>query len=189
MANYLIHKTTSLPGVLEPNSVYFVAPTSGPSDYVEVYVTDSSGTAVRKGMDISRVQTLIDTAIAGSSGGLVVVDTIADRNAITATSAIEVLVLDATADPTVDNGWARYVWLVSSSSWFKMAEGESQDLTLTWDTITGKPTSTPALIDDAVNKRHTHTNLTQLNKINEDGQGNFLYNGVQPHIAWDTVNW
>lgn len=62
------------------------------------------------------------------------------------------------------------------------------DLQLTWNNITGRPSSSPADIDDAVAKRHTHSNLTQLNKISEDANGFLTYNNDYPKTGWDSTN-
>jgi len=54
-----------------------------------------------------------------------------------------------------------YVW--DSSSWID--QGDLIDLT--WAAIEGKPSSTPANIDDAVDKKHAHSNKTILDAIQE----------------------
>lgn len=113
-----------MPAELVANSVIFVAPPGKPG-FVEVYVVDSTGTAARRVIDEARVQNMIDAAVSGASGGLVVVDNIAARDALAPEGAMEVLVVDAAADPTVSTGWARYVWMASNSTWLKLAEGES----------------------------------------------------------------
>ena len=89
---------------------------------------------------------------------------------------------------TVNSSWARYVY-VGDNTWLKGAEGESVEMIQAWGNITGGPQSTPELIDDAVSKRHAHANKTQLDKVGEDTDGNFLYGGDRPSIAWNTVNW
>ena len=188
MADFVILKETAVPSQLTPNSVILVAPPGKPG-YMEIYVVDNAGTATRKVMDDTRVQAMIDAAVASAASGLTVVATIAARNALTPNKAIEVLVTDATGDPSVGSGWARYVWMVSTSTWLKLAEGESQDLILSWAALQNKPTSTVAAIDDAVNKRHSHTNITQLNKITEDGEGKLLYNGARPKQDWSSTGW
>lgn len=57
---------------------------------------------------------------------------------------------------------------------------EAQIRGLAWEAIANKPTSAIADIDDAVNKRHTHANLTTLDKIGENPDG-------KP--VWDNVEW
>ena len=188
MATFQVFKETAVPSELTPNAVYFIAPPGKPG-FVEIYVTDNAGTAVRRVIDDARVQTMIDAAIAGASGGLVVVDDLVARDALTPDGALEVLVVDATADPTVASGWARYVWMVSSTSWLKLSEGESQDLILSWGNLTGKPNSTPTQIDAAVADRHQHANKTQLDKIGQDAEGNFTYGGSRPLSIWSSEAW
>lgn len=188
MTTFRVYKETALPSELTPNSVVFVAPPDKPG-YVELFVVDKTGGATRSTMTDTRVQGMIDAAIAGASGGLLVVDNIAARNALAPDGALEVLVVDASADATVDSGWARYVWMVSTSSWLKLAEGESQDLVLSWANLTGKPSSTPAQIDAAVGDRHTHANKTQLDKVGQDVEGNFTYGGQRPLTIWSSDAW
>lgn len=94
-----------------------------------------------------------------------------------------VYVLDATSDPDVVSGAALYIYAEDHNApgtykWFKVAETESLDVQLQWADILGKPTSSVADIDDAVAKRHTHSNKTELDLISEDGtSGNLTYNG------------
>lgn len=190
MADYSVHKVTALPGILQSHSIYLVAPTAGPADYLEIYVTDATGTATRKSLTRPQVQAMIDAAVAlASGGGTIIVDNIAARNALTPDNAQRVYVVDASGDSTVTSGGAEYIWRASSAVWIKLSEAESQDLVLAWANITGKPTSTTVAIDDAVTKRHSHANATQLANIGEDGEGNLTYRGSRPRIAWDTVNW
>lgn len=188
MANFLAHKVTALPGTLQPDSIYFVAPAARPN-YVEVYVSNAAGDASRKIIDQPDIQAMIDAAVAAGSGGSVIVDDIAARDAISAENAQTVYVVDASADSTVASGGALYIWRDSTTSWIKMSEAESLDLTLAWAAITGGPSSSPANIDAAVAQRHVHANMTELGKVGEDGEGNFTYDGAQPYGAWATTGW
>lgn len=191
MANNLlkIFKETALPGSLQPNSVYLVAPAA--SDYVEMYVTGTSASTVRRVISETDVQAMIDASTGGGSGAdkLLVVADIAARDALTLTENTLVLVKDATADSTVSTGAATYIYDAALDTFTKIAEYESLDLTLSWANIVGKPTSSTADIDDAVAKRHSHTNMTQLNKVGEDGNGNFTYNGQYPDAGLSSQNW
>lgn len=187
MATYQVFKETTLPGTLQANSIYLVAPAAKP-DYVEMYVTGSSASTVKRIINDVDVQDMIDTSVA-SLTQLEVVANIAARNALAPTRNITVLVLDATGDATVASGAATYVYRLATTSWVKISEAESLDLAITWASITGKPTSAVVDIDDAVTKRHTHANLTQLNKIGEDGNGDLTYNGALPKTAWQSTNW
>ncbi len=188
MAVFRLHKTTSLPGTLEGHSIYLVAPASRPQ-HVEVYVTSADGSSVRRVLNADDIQAMIDASIAASGAALEIVADIAARNALTPTNGKYVLVLDASADPTVNSGAASYVWRASTSQWIKLTEYESMDLTITWAMIQGKPTSSPAAIDAAVANSHTHDNMTQLTKVGEDGNGDFTYNGQYPRARLDTAGW
>lgn len=187
MATYQIFKETALPGTLQPHSIYLIAPAARP-DFVEMYVTGALAGTVKRVIDSAHVQSMIDAAMSGI-GGLAVVDDIAARDALTPTSNVQVLVLDASADPTVVGGTATYVYRLSNTTWYKVSESESMDLALTWASITGGPSSSPAQIDSAVAAVHTHTNKTQLDKVGEDGNGNLTYNGALPKISWASEAW
>lgn len=182
-----LHKVTALPGELEPNSIYLVAPPSKPN-YVEMYVTGTSASTVKRIINDADVQAMIEAYLTGFNN-IQIVENISARNALNPSSAIVVLVLDASADPTVDSGAATYIYNVGSSSWLKISEWESLDITLTWSALQDKPSSSPSEIDDAVSKKHQHSNMTQLNKIGEDENGNFKYNNQYPKTAWDTISW
>jgi hypothetical protein len=62
------------------------------------------------------------------------------------------------------------------------------DLIVNWADIQNKPTSSVADIDDAVTKKHTHTNKTQLDKVGEDGNGYFTYNS-QNYVVVGSTSW
>jgi hypothetical protein len=188
MATVKIHKTTTLPGSLEGNAVYLVAPTAKPN-YVEMYVTSADGTQVRRVINSDDIQAMIDAAVAGATANIEIVADITARNALTPTNGKYVLVLDATGDPTVSSGAASYVWRASTSQWIKLTEYESMDMTITWAMIQGKPTSAPSAIDAAVANSHTHANMTQLNKVGEDANGDFTYNGQPPRARLETAGW
>ena len=187
MATYKIFKETALPGSLQPHAIYLIAPAARP-DYVEMYVTGAVATTVKRIIDAAHVQDMIDASLAGV-GGVEVVDNIAARNALTPATNIQVLVLDATGDATVTSGAATYIYRLSTTSWHKISEAESQDVVLSWANITGRPSSSPAAIDAAVGNAHTHTNKTQLDKVGEDGGGNMTYNGQLPKTGWDSEAW
>lgn len=190
MAILTICKETALPGGLQPNTMYLIAPPSKP-DYVEIYITDKNGNAAKRIPTTDDIQALIDAATGGITPGskLEIVADIAARDLLTPTENITVLVLDATADANVESGAATYVYELATTTWHKISEAESMDLVLDWANVTNRPTSSVADIDDAVSKKHGHTNLTQLNKIDQDSNGNFTYDGVAPKAALETDNW
>lgn len=184
---FKVFREITLPVTLEPYSIYLIAPAARP-DYVEVYVTGSVNTIVKRIINENDVMELINNALSGSSSLNIVAD-ITTRDALTPATNIQVLVLDATDDPTVASGAATYVYQTTNSTWFKLSESESMDVALTWAALSGKPTSTVVDIDDAVIKRHSHANKAELDKIGEDVNGNITYNGLLPIIGWTSTEW
>ena len=182
-------RETALPGTLQPSSVYLIANPATPN-YFELYATDAAGTATKRTPTQADIQSLINSSIAASNN-LTIVANIAARNALLPLTVSKwVYVIDATGDSTVASGGATYLYDPSGAgTWIKAAEAESLDLTLNWSNIVGKPSSTPAQIDAAVTASHTHTNMTQLNKIAEDAGGNMTYNGSLPATGWTSNNW
>lgn len=187
MAQFKIFRETVLPGSLQPYAIYLIAPAAKPN-YVEMYVTDSSGTATRRIPTDADIQVMINAAVA-SANAIQVVDDITARDALVPTGSWQVFVRDASGDATVDAGGAMYLWDTVNSDWVKTAETESLDLALDWADLTGKPTSTAANIDDAVTKRHTHSNKTELDKIGEDGNGDLTYGGQPVATQWNSTGW
>jgi hypothetical protein len=112
----------------------------------------------------------------------------ADITAMLASTDVEagqlVWVNDASADTTVTSGWAIYrkkvgvgIDYTQLTGWTKVSEAEMLDVTVTWASIDGKPTSTPAEIDQAVTDDHTHANKATLDLITVNSTtGNLQYN-------------
>lgn len=180
-----VYKETAVPTVWEPDAIYFIKSVS--MTYMEIYTTSVTGVPQRL-INKTDIEALIASEIS-SANELIIVADIAARNALNPTKIINVYVEDATGDATVTSGGAYYLYKLSNSTWIKTAESESLDVILNWSAIQGKPTSSPASIDAAVANSHTHNNLTQLNKIAEDGNGNMTYNGSLPYTGWETTNW
>ena len=94
-----------------------------------------------------------------------IVGTIAERDALDVKGMV--WVLDASDDPTVNSGAASYLGDASTSQWYKLSEVESLDFILSWDTLQGKPNSTPQSIDEAVTWRFQHNpNSHSIGMIN-----------------------
>jgi len=175
MAAFQIFKETALPGTLVANAIYLITHPAN-ANYLEIYVTDNAGTATRRIPTESDIQALINSSITALAAVEVVAD-IASRDALAPTVNTQVMVLDASADPTVTSGAATYIWDNANSSWEKISEAESMDVALDWNNIINGPSSSAAAIDAAVAATHTHANLTELNKIGEDGDGDLTYSG------------
>ena len=186
MATARLFKETSIPGSFQANGMYLVKT----GNRLRVLVADNTGSAYAATITDAEIQTMIDNAMAAAgSQQSFVADTIADRDALNPTGMVTVVVLDATADPEVQSGSATYMWLPSQGIWHKTSESESMDVVQNWINIAGRPTSLVSEIDDAVSKKHTHSNITELNKIGENGSGNFTYGGVRPRTPYETTNW
>lgn len=183
MAEVAFHKVATLPGTLAANAFYLVEN----GDYAETYVTDSTGEARMVG------NSAMIAALAPGGGGnqLTIVADIDARDALTPDTNVFVLVQDASDDGTVTAGAALYVWDAVGESWIKVAEYESMDITVAWSTVTGRPSSSVSDIDDAVTKKHAHSNKSTLDAIGESGGAlTFGGNPVDARkIDWDTLNW
>ena len=190
MALLTIFKERALPAQLEANAMYLIAPPGKPH-YIEMYVSGMSGSTIKRIPTTEDIQLMINASTGAIPPGakLEVVADIAARDALLPVDNMMVMVVDATADPTVDTGAATYVYQATNLNWHKISENESMDLVLDWANIQNKPMSSVLDIDDAVNKRHSHANLAQLNKIGEDVEGNLLYNGLHPKAGLQSENW
>lgn len=188
MSTLNVYKETALPGILQPNSIYFITPVGYP-DHVEVVVTNTGATAPhRRVINREDVQGMINTSLA-SVNELQIVADIAARDAIVSAVARYVYVQNATGDATVQSGGATYMYNPGNTSWIKISESESMDVVLNWSSIVGRPTSSAAQIDTAVSNAHTHGNKTQLDLIGQNGNGELTYNGVQVKTAWSSTGW
>lgn len=190
MAYLNIERVTALPQTMRPSTLYIVR--SAHVGLVEMYFTSSDGADVRHVISKDEIQSMINQYIVSATSALTeikIVATIAARNALGLTANGLCLVLDATADATVSAGAALYVYDAVGLAWTKVAEYESMDVQLLWSAIQGRPTSAVADIDDAVTKRHSHTNKALLDKVSEDGSSNFMYNGAYPKAPLDAEQW
>ena len=107
------------------------------------------------------------------------------------TDGTQVRVLDASADPSVDSGWAIYSYVESTDSWSKIAEQESLDIIEDWSNIQNGPVATATEIDTAVNKMHDHNTDTYLdyggsNQVSAaDITGHIA--SANPHIGHESI--
>ena len=168
-----LRKAASLPAVLEASTLYFIP--GATNELFELHVSDKTGATTRRLPTTADINTAIAAALAGLSGVKVVAN-IAERDALAPTTVTQVMVLDATADPSVTGGTATYVFNPVDSSWTKISESESMDLVLQWDNVQGRPTSSVASIDQAVTDSHTHDNKALLDTIEVVG-GEVKVNG------------
>lgn len=182
------HAVTALPATLEPNAFYYVSN----GTIAESYLTDSAGAAKSVGNTIMVNQLIADSLAEWdkTANAMPIVADITARNALTSTleKNVFILVLDASADATVDAGSALYAFDFATQTTYKIAEYESMDLTIQWDSIQGRPSSTPTQIDDSVGKAHAHSNKAVLDKFTE-ASGELLYGGETIASHWATKDW
>lgn len=183
------YKVTTLPWTLTSNSVYFVQNW----DYAETYITNSSWVA-KMVWNSSMINELISSSVTTALADYNMIQIVANiwaRNTLASWSGKNLLILvtDATWDATVTSWSALYAYNEANTSFVKLSEFESLDSTLDWANIQNKPTSTVSDIDDAVTKKHSHTNKTYLDKIWEDWNWNITYNGSNIDPVWWTSNW
>jgi ActR/RegA family two-component response regulator len=184
MAQLKISKVTALPVTFDASTLYLVSDAVRTDD-VNIYVSDSTGAAVKHVPTFAELGAMVDSKITAgltAASSLKVVSDIAARDALAPTIATMALVLDATADVTVLSGAATYVYNPATTSWAKVSEHESLDVVLQWADIVGKPTSAVADIDDAVTKRHTHANIAVLDLLTSDGTLVFNGSPVAPQM-------
>lgn len=182
------YKVTSLPGTLVSNAVYFVLNWN----YSETYITNSSWVAKSVGNSLM-INTLVNSAISTALADQNMLQIVADipaRNSLASGSQKNLLILvsDATWDATVSSWAALYAYNETTTQFTKLSEYESLDATISWANIAWKPTSSVANIDDAVNKRHSHTNQSSLDKVWEDGNWNLTFNWESVG-TWQSTNW
>lgn len=181
-----VFKVNAVPATLVADAIYIVADGTDP-ELAEIYISDATGSASRALLTKAATQALIDTAISGLSEN-VVVATFPALPAANSVGSELYFVADASGDPTVDTGGARY--RSDGTNWIKFGEDESMDIdfsaiSIAWSQLTGGPASTPAQIDSAVNNSHSHANLTELNKLGEDANGLATYGGSLIRATWN----
>lgn len=174
---FKVRKVTAVPVVpVEPNTLFLVANASKP-DYVEIYISSNTGQQIKRVVNEDDIKLLIRQAIEENGQfKYVIVADINARNTLQNKSQ-PVFVKNATADSSVKSGGAFYLYDETTSSWVKVSEAESMDVVLQWENVQGKPNSSAQAIDTAVTQSHSHANITQLDKIGQDENGNMTYNG------------
>lgn len=170
-----ISRVNALPETLAAETIYLVKT----GTELTLTVTGNTGAVVATTVSKADVNTAISTAIGAldMSNTVEFAANIAARDAMSLTKSTFVYVADATADETVTAGAAMYLYDYGGETWHKVTEYESLDLVLSWENITGKPSSSVADIDDAVAKRHSHANAAVLDLLSAPA-GQLLYDGA-----------
>lgn len=124
---------------------------------------------------------VLERALAGNTT-TTIVENIAERDLIASKiPGDRCVVLDATADPTVEQGGAEYIWMPAKGDeapyWRKLTEDESQDVILQWESIIGKPAQPVSKIDEAALLAHEHDNKSLLDSLDKDENGRLTIGG------------
>ena len=114
-------------------------------------------------------QYVIESGRNRSVNPCVTVGTIAQRDALTITNQF-VLVLDASGDPSVKEGYAVYVKDEWTQIWKKVAEQESmnENIQVNWEQIIDRPNSSTIALDRTVEYAHQHDNILVLDGFSQD---------------------
>lgn len=168
-----ISRVLQVPALVDvtPSTIYIVKAPANP--FAEIYLSTNTGDAIHRLPTRQDIDDFITDRLTAFNNIEVVAD-IAARDALQAGSVVLALVLDASADPTVQSGSAMYLFAPNTVTWHKVSEFESLDLQFTWDSLSGKPQSSPEDIDDAVEKAHEHSNKTVLDELS-DNSGQLHY--------------
>ena len=140
-------KVNQLPTTPVANAIYFVAASSVGTgkEYADTYITSKTGVA-RKVGNTTMIQEVVADVMSGRS--LKIVNDITARdNLDTDDYPFLAIVIDATADASVDDGGAMYVW--------DPDEGPSG----TWKLL--------VKYDELLDDLHKHANKTVLDEISE----------------------
>jgi hypothetical protein len=147
-----------------------------PEGFVEIYFSNNEGNELMHVINRTEIISLITSSM-NSFSNILVKETIADRDDLVLDAMTLVLVKNASADPTVNSGAAMYMYDAIAANYVKISEYESMDFSLDWNSLLNRPTSSVVNIDDAVSKRHQHTNHTLLDSLSKDAGNNLLIDG------------
>lgn len=167
-------RVNQLPATREPDTMYVVRP-AGATEATLVFT--GSDPTVEVGI-IGRVaiESIVNDAVAGHTS-VHFYATYADMAAGALAANGICYVADITGDPLGGNGVGVYLYDFDNARFVKFPGGGGGTTPLEWNGIVGRPNSTPAAIDDAVGKAHSHVNKPTLDLITENAQQKLMYRG------------
>ncbi len=131
--------------------------------------TTASQVKTADGSTVETKLSALDAALSSQTGCVVVAD-IGARDAIANPKVgDQAWVKDATADATVSQGAAKYLYESAEAGWVKIGEAESLDVVLAWANLQDKPAAAVAEIDEAAAQRHEHANKADLDRLSISG--------------------
>ena len=167
-------KVISLPGTAVSGRIYFLK--DGAETYGDLYVGSTGGTLVPF-INEQRIIDVINTQ-GGAASEILIADDIAARDALVIPRNSIVVVIDASADPTVTSGAAQYLYRSVQDDFIKLGEFESLDVVIDWSDIQNRPSSSVVQIDDAV---------TTAQAITDTGSGVIISGAERSAIATNSA--
>lgn len=172
-------KTLQAGGAVEIASLLWQS--AGGKTYIIYPRTVAENVDMGDGSNVLDRIAVLERALAGNTT-TTIVENIAERDLIASKiPGDRCIVLDATADPTVQQGGAEYIWMPAKGAeapyWRKLTEEESQDVILQWESIIGKPEQPVAKIDEAALLAHAHDNKSLLDSLDKDENGRLTIGG------------
>lgn len=171
MSKFNIVRVTELPSTITPSTMYILKRPG--SEIAEVHFTNNNGTTLVPGISEQFVEQKVASLIGSGMGSIDIVDNIDERNRLNKPGNMLVMVLDASGDEFGSSGTALYLYRVNNNSYYRIsvfnedgaAIGAGGTVNVLWNSILGKPNSTPEQIDQAVNMAHEHVNKSVLDRI------------------------
>lgn len=192
-----VFKVNDLPTDVEANSIYIKKDSNYESfeNGINICVSDKAG-QIHRLMTNSEMHTAVSKIAArvlANKSSISIVESYTDLNSLSPDNGDSAYVKDASSDATVNSGGAYYIYSSASGNWIKTAEAESMDITIRWEDIADKPSSSTTDIDDAVAQRHTHENMAVLNSLGVETTKSrekvLTLNDQYIHITWDKSEW
>lgn len=181
MASLTIHRVNALPEELQESSLYVVKRME--YGLAELVFTTTDGDPL-KVIDTAAVQTLISSAINNASH-IHAVNTIAERDALQLDGNSVVFVVNTDGDAEAGNGSALYFYTKDTDTYTLLVNLNGTK----WASIIDGPESSAEDIDDAVNKRHTHSNSGILESLSEVDDVLYYKDKPVSNVSLDTIEW
>lgn len=172
---FVIVRVRELPAEPTPNTMYIIRPSDG--EFVSVVFTGFDPSDPARLMTVDDVSSVVESAIeqaATESAEVFFVDNITAMWALAPMGNAIAYVADTSGDPTAVNAKGAYIYHREAGLWVAMPSGADE---IKWTDIVGRPNSTAAQIDAAVQASHTHSNKSVLDRIS-DVDGTLKYRGV-----------
>lgn len=171
-----IRRVNQVPTVREANTMYIVkAPGALEADLV---FTGSDPTIEASTISRAAINTIVGDKVDASTS-IYFQPTYAQMLANPPKANALIYVADTTGDPTAVTPTRVYLYqsVIRQFMGFPNSGGGGTG-TVSWDAVLGRPTATPAQIDQAVAQSHAHANQQTLNQLGENAQQKLTFRGT-----------